>query len=241
MNKKRNHCEVQNSTSVSEDNVLNLGVTKNTMIQKDHSRVTQATKNVQPQIRDDNWSLLLTTIGDSQDRKAFYEFFQHFAPMIKGYFLSKSGASMNESMADELIQEVMLKVWQKADKFDSSKSAASTWLFTLARNTRIDMIRRQAKHNLEVIETEDIWPDDEEASPVARLQQNRDEKKILHSLSQLPIEQAQVVRKVYLEGKTHTTVSEELQLPLGTVKSRLRLALVRMRLVFGQHSHELEL
>ena len=193
------------------------------------------------QTRDDNWSLLLVSIGKDQNKEAFYQFFQHFAPMIKSYFLSKYGASMNPQMADELIQEVMLKVWQKADKFDATKSAASTWVYTIARNTRIDLIRRQAKHNLDVLETEDIWPADETESPVSRLQQNRDEEQIQKAMSQLPLEQAQVVKSIYLEGKTHTVVADELQLPLGTVKSRLRLALGRMRLVFGQSSTELEL
>lgn len=204
-------------------------------------RQIHSEKKVSSQVRDDNWSLLLVSIGKNQDRKAFYEFFQYFAPMIKSYFLSKAGHSMSPSMADELIQEVMLKVWQKADKFDASKSAASTWLFTIARNTRIDLIRRQAKHNLDVIGTEDVWPTDETESPVARLQQNRDEQQIQRAMGQLPLEQAQVVKKIYLEGKTHMVVADELQLPLGTVKSRLRLALGRMRLVFGQSTPELEL
>jgi len=206
-----------------------------------HKRPVRQVKKVQLQTREDNWSLLLVNIGKHQDRKAFYDFFQHFAPMVKGYFISKSGASMSPGMADELIQEVMLKVWQKADKFDASKSAASTWLFTIARNTRIDLIRRQAKHNLDVIDTDDVWPADETESPVTRLQQNRDEEQIQKAMNQLPLEQAQVVKKIYLEGKTHIVVADELQLPLGTVKSRLRLALGRMRLVFGQSSPELEL
>lgn len=196
---------------------------------------------LQPKIRDDNWSGLLIKIAEHQDKDAFRQFFQHFAPMIKGYFLGKSGSSMSPAMADELIQEVMLKVWQKAEKFDASKSAASTWVFTLARNTRIDLVRRQAKHNLEVLETDDVWSEDEQASPVARLQKNRDEQQIHKAMQQLPIEQELIVRKIYLDGKTHMAVAEELQLPLGTVKSRLRLALGRMRLVFGQSSTELEL
>lgn len=192
-------------------------------------------------LRDDNWSNLLVTVGDNQDKQAFIDFFQHFAPMIKGYFLGRSGPSLSASMADELIQEVMLKVWQKAGQFDPNKSSASTWLFTVARNTRIDMFRRQAKHNLEVLETEDLWAADENESPVSQLQQRRDQQLIKESIEQLPDEQALVVRKIYFEGKTHLSVSEELQLPLGTVKSRLRLALARMKIIFGPSTHETEL
>lgn len=184
--------------------------------------------------RTDEWSKDLVSIGKAQDRQAFIRFFEHFAPMIKGYFLSNAGQSLSSSMVDELIQEVMLKVWTKASKFDPEKAAASTWLFTMARNTRIDMLRRQARHNTEVLETEDVWATEEEESPIALLQQQRDKNLISDSISELPPEQSQVVRQIYMEGKTHSAVAEELKLPLGTVKSRLRLALAKMKIQITQ-------
>jgi len=192
-------------------------------------------------IRKDDWTRLLVAIGHNQDRNAFIEFFNHFAPTIKGYFMAKSGATFTSTMADELIQEVMLKVWQKADKFDPAKSAASTWLFTLARNTRIDMFRKQSKHDLEVLGTDDIWAMEDKETPMGFVQQSRDQLNLREAIKQLPKEQAQVVRLIYLEGHTHVVVAEQLQLPLGTVKSRLRLALARMKIIIGQETHELEL
>lgn len=192
-------------------------------------------------IRTDDWTQLLVEIGEKQNRQAFIDFFNHFAPTIKGYFMAKSGSSFTSTMADELVQEVMLKVWQKADKFDPSKSAASTWLFTLARNTRIDMFRKQSKHDVEVLGTDDIWTMEDDDSPVDTLQQSRDQLNLQEAIKQLPKEQALVVQLIYLEGQTHVVVAENLQLPLGTVKSRLRLALAKMKLIIGQNSHELEL
>lgn len=192
-------------------------------------------------VRTDDWSMELLEIGRKQDRQAFMRFFQHFAPLIKGYFLGSNGPNMSSNMIDELIQEVMLKVWTKASQFDPEKAAASTWLFTMARNTRIDMLRRQSRHKTEVLETEDVWATDEEESPVALLQQQRDTGLIREAIKELPQEQARVVQMIYLEGKTHSVASEELQLPLGTVKSRLRLALAKMKLKITQSASKADL
>ena len=133
-------------------------------------------------------------------------------------------------MIDELVQEVMIKVWQKSRSFDPSKAAASTWIFTLARNARIDMLRRQNKHaNTSSIETEEIWEDTTDLGPHTYLQHSRDAKNIGNSLTHLPPEQALIIRKVYMESKSHSEVASELKLPLGTVKSRVRLALSKLK------------
>ena len=142
-------------------------------------------------------------------------------------------------MVEELIQEVMLKVWVKAAQYNPDKAAASTWLFTMARNTRIDMLRRQSRHNNEPLETEDIWSTDEEESPVSVLQQHRNQNSIKEAVNKLPSEQAQIVKMIYMEGKTHSVVADDLQLPLGTVKSRLRLALSKMKLQMSPSGNEL--
>jgi len=191
--------------------------------------------------RTDSWSLDLVAIGARQDREAFARFFQHFAPLIKGYFLNHQGMMMSSTQADELVQVVMLKVWTKASKYKPEKSAASTWVFTMARNTRIDMLRRQSRHNTEVLETEDIWATEEEESPVARLQMQREQKLVREAMVDLPPEQAQIVQIIYLQGKTHTVAAEALNLPLGTVKSRLRLALAKMKIQITQSADEADL
>ncbi len=171
------------------------------------------------------WNDHLMNVGRSQDRQAFKALFEHFGPLLKSYFMSKFPSQHSVQMMDELVQEVMIKVWQKAMTFDPSKAAASTWIFTLARNTRIDMLRRQSKYaTTSSLETEDIWDDTTEDGPYQLLQHNRDSSQIQTSLKQLPEEQSLVIRKVYMESKSHSEVAEELNLPLGTVKSRVRLA-----------------
>jgi len=103
------------------------------------------------------------------------------------------------------------------------------------------MLRRQSRHNTEVLETEDIWATEEEESPVARLQMQREQKLVREAMVDLPPEQAQIVQIIYLQGKTHTVAAEALNLPLGTVKSRLRLALAKMKIQITQSADEADL
>jgi RNA polymerase sigma factor (sigma-70 family) len=171
------------------------------------------------------WNNHLVKVSVSRDRSSFQALFAHFAPLLKNYFLAKFPSQQSQQLIEELIQEVMIKVWNKADTYKPEKAAASTWIFTLARNTHIDMIRRQKKHeNTYSIETEDIWEDFTENGPYASLSQARETSTISKLLDELPIEQSNIVRKVYMESKTHQEVALELKLPLGTVKSRIRLA-----------------
>jgi RNA polymerase sigma-70 factor (ECF subfamily) len=181
------------------------------------------------------WSNYLLDVAKSESRAAFRHLYEHFGPLIKSYFMAKFPAQNSASMVDELVQEVMIKVWQKAKSFDPNKAAASTWIFTLARNTRIDLLRRQNKYaNTTSIETEDIWEDSTEHGPFALLQQNRDSKQVLEGIKKLPEEQALVIHKVYMESKSHTEVSEEMGLPLGTVKSRVRLAQSKLQTLISR-------
>lgn len=188
-----------------------------------HSPMLPDTKEQDP------WSALVVTIAGQQDREAFARLFQHFAPLLKSYALSYAGA-LNATQAEEMVQETMLKVWNKAKYFDPAKASASTWIYTIARNTRTDMLRRRNSANEVELTAEDLWPDDEEREPFSVLQQRRAEVAVRNGLAQLPAEQAQVLTKVYMEGKSHTEVADELKLPLGTVKSRVRLAMQKMKL-----------
>ena len=176
------------------------------------------------------WTDHLVKVAHSKDRDSFRALFEHFGPLIKSYFVRKFSSHTSLQMLDEVVQEVMIKVWQKAASFDPAKAAASTWIFTLARNTQIDMLRRQNKHaNTSSLETEDIWEDTTATGPFALLQHLRDADQIHRSLKELPEEQALVIRKVYMEAKSHCEVAEELNLPLGTVKSRVRLAQAKLQ------------
>jgi RNA polymerase sigma-70 factor (ECF subfamily) len=134
-------------------------------------------------------------------------------------------------MAEDLVQEVMIKVWQKAAGFNPEKASATTWIYTVARNCRIDMLRRKSNTQHLPLENEDFWHEPDEETPVSLLRQRRYEEHIKSSLSQLPREQDEILRKVYLEGKSYYEAFCELDLPLGTVKSRVRLALQKLQVL----------
>jgi RNA polymerase sigma factor (sigma-70 family) len=201
-----------------------------TGITKDSSVSSLEDKGNRSESRKDHWSQLLELVGSSQDRSAFHELFQHFGPQIKYYALSNGLAHQ----AEELVQEVMISIWRRATTYDWRKAAASTWIFTLARNQRIDMLRKLQRTSAETrIETEDLWqiPGTTESEPVTSLHRMLAERRIRELLTHLPEEQVTVLAKVYMEQKSHQTVSEELNIPLGTVKSRVRLALNKLKVI----------
>lgn len=176
--------------------------------------------------RTDEWSEALVQIGAHQDRAAFARFFRHFAPLIKAFALS--GSTMSANHADELVQEVMLKVWQKAGGFNPEKAAASTWVYTIARNCRTDMFRRLQKFDTPLA-AEDLSIEVEEEEPFVVLHARRGSDRVRELMGQLPPDQAQILAKVYMEGKSHSEAAAELDLPLGTVKSRVRLAIQKLQ------------
>jgi len=172
----------------------------------------------------------LTRVAEDRDRAAFAELFTHYAPLIRAYSLAREpGADL---VADELVQEVLTRVWLKADKYNERLANLNTWIFTLARNCRIDYLRRNSRYVTEIDPT-DIFNniEDEGPGPFQQVQQTRAEQSIHAGLKQLPEEQAEILSKVYLEGKTHQQTSVELKLPLGTVKSRVRLALKKLEVL----------
>ena len=176
--------------------------------------------------RTDEWSEALVLIGEVHDRAAFTRFFRHFAPLIKAFALS--GSSLSATHADELVQEVMLKVWQKASGFNPEKAAASTWIYTIARNCRTDMFRRLQKFDTPLA-ADDFELESEAEESFTLLQTKRGSDKVRDLMSGLPPDQAQILAKVYMEGKSHSEAAAELDLPLGTVKSRVRLAIQKLQ------------
>ena len=190
--------------------------------------------------RSDQWTLLLVAVGADRDRQAFAQLFSHFAPLLKSFAQASRHEGWFPGLSEDLVQEVMIKVWQKAAGYNPEKASATTWIYTVARNCRIDMLRRKSNTQHLPMENEDFWHEPDEDTPVSLLRQKRTEVKVQDSLAQLPREQDQILRKVYLEGKSHAEASEELGLPLGTVKSRVRLALQKMQiLVAPEYQDEL--
>jgi len=179
---------------------------------------------------DDVWRSCLRQVAQ-QDRQAFARLFKHFAPQIKAFGLSTVIPDRSGQFADELVQEVMIAIWRKAASYDAGKAAASTWIFTIARNKRIDLLRKLRRH-AGLVDIDDIWLlEDEAASPFQMLQQRASEQRVRESLQDLPSAQREALSLAFIEGKSHSEIAAALGLPLGTVKSRIRLAMQRLQLV----------
>jgi RNA polymerase sigma-70 factor (ECF subfamily) len=166
-------------------------------------------------------ALLIRRVAEQQDRAAFAALFGQFAPKVKSYML-RLGAS--SSAAEELAQETMLAVWRKAALFDPGRAGASTWIFTIARNLRIDAIRRERPAPADD-------PSDDAPQPgadAAMMAAERD-RRVREAMKSLPPEQVQIVELSFFSEEAHSAIAERLGLPLGTVKSRLRLAMGRLR------------
>jgi RNA polymerase sigma factor (sigma-70 family) len=167
---------------------------------------------------------MIQAIARDRSRPAFVGLFEHFAPRLKSYVM-RLGA--DERAAEEVVQETMLMVWRKAAGFDPRRAAASTWIFTIARNKRIDRIRREARPEIDPDDPLLASPPPETADLPLQRRQHGDR---LHTaISALPEEQAAMVRLAFFDDMSHQDIAREHSLPLGTVKSRIRLALLRLR------------
>jgi len=178
------------------------------------------------------WGSLISAIAKRQDRAAFGVLFDYFAPRIKA-FMQRSGVS--DTSAEELAQETMLAVWRKAALFDPTSVGAAAWIFTIARNLRIDAHRRERRGG--VIETSDVeieFQVDDSPQPDALLATTQSEERVRFALKTLSDDQIRVVELSFYEEKAHGEIAEILGIPLGTVKSRLRLALNRLRKLLSE-------
>ena len=175
-----------------------------------------------------NFSELLVKVANVQDKAAFSEIFIHFAPRVKSYMM-KLGS--DETMAEELAQQVLLQIWRKARLFDPKKAAASTWIFRIARNLRIDGLRRE-KHFL--VDDFDFTrvPDDKE-NQEDLIGQEENANIVRNALSGLSNDQATALRLSFYDGLSHADIAIRLGLPLGTVKSRIRLAFSKLRVTLN--------
>jgi len=178
----------------------------------------------------DVWSQRIERIARDQDRTAFAEIFNHFAPRVKA-FMRRNGAS--ESQAEDIAQEAMLAVWRKASLYNPSASGAATWIFTIARNQRIDAIRREQRGG-GAVRVDDVEAEYEvDDAPLAdlRMATAQSEARLREALTVLPGEQLKVIEMSFFQEKAHSEIAETLRIPLGTVKSRVRLAMKRLRAI----------
>ncbi len=170
----------------------------------------------------------IMAVARDRDRNAFAALFAHFAPRVKTY-LRKHGASADQ--AEDLTQETMLAVWRKAAWFDPAKAGAATWIFTIVRNLRIDALRQE---RYPAVLQEVAVPSQEPTDcdePIVRAER---ERLIARALGHLPAEEAELVRLFFFEDNSHTEIERRLGLPLGTVKSRLRIVTRRLRKALGK-------
>ncbi|MCC2614748.1 sigma-70 family RNA polymerase sigma factor [Aestuariibacter halophilus] len=194
----------------------------------------QQRRSVQPKDCADEMAHHLKQVAENRCKAAFSQVFGYFAPRLRSFALKQTG---NEALAMELVQDTLSNVWQKAHLFNAEKGSPSTWIFTIARNIRYDMLRKQ-QNRKEDICADDLWPVlcEQTADPN---EVEMDEQITLDQLGTLfealPEKQKVVIEAIYIEGKSQQEVADQLDIPLGTVKSRTRLALQRLKEMLNDH------
>jgi RNA polymerase sigma factor (sigma-70 family) len=168
---------------------------------------------------------LVERIALHADREAFAQVFAHYGPRVKGYLLR---LGMDSAQAEELSQDVMVAVWRKAATFDRRQASVSTWIFRIARNRRIDVFRHDRRAQLDIHDP--AFQPPAEAQPDAVAEAGEQEAQVRRAMAELPQEQRDLIRKAFYEDLSHSQIAEKTGVPLGTVKSRLRLAMAKLKL-----------
>ena len=176
-----------------------------------------------------DFSPLIARIAHERDRTAFIEIFKYFAPRVKSFLMNRG---RNEQSAEDVLQEVMIAVWEKSHMYNVEKASVSTWLFTIARYKHIDRMRRDGRHRTESDEP-DLRPSDDPEAADNVMQDQRAEA-VKKAIAGLPADQQTVIVMSFNQGLSHSEIAEQLGLPLGTVKSRIRRAFQRMREELGE-------
>lgn len=197
----------------------------------DHSRTQVADTESQPEADATRAALadLIERISEHRDRTAFIKIYEHFAPRVKSMLMGKG---LQASAADDVLQEIMLAVWNKAVSYDRNKSAVSTWIFTIARNKSIDRLRREQRH--QATSDEPDLRADEGMTATDEVFLDERKKAVHEALSALSPEQKEVVLLSFQKGLAHSEIADQFDLPLGTVKSRIRNALRHLRTQLGE-------
>ncbi|WP_246164462.1 sigma-70 family RNA polymerase sigma factor [Blastochloris sulfoviridis] len=167
---------------------------------------------------------LVAAVAERRDSAAFTRLFDHFAPRVNSYLL-RLGAG--PALAEELTQEVMVTLWRKAGQFDRAKSSVATWLYRIARNRRIDLLRRDRSEPLDSEDANEVASEEPGADDALDSMQREDS--VRAAMAELPPEQLALIRLAFFENLSHSDIADRLGLPLGTVKSRIRLAFTRLR------------
>jgi len=175
------------------------------------------------------WALQMTRIAESRDQTAFQNIFSFYGPRVKS-FIMRSG--INPGLAEEISQETMLTVWHKAEKFNPALASASTWIYTIARNKKIDRLRKDSKPLPDA--NDPTFSQGSEINPESVVWHSINSDKVHRALRQLPEDQRRVLTMAFIEDNPHIKISEALGLPLGTVKSRIRLGMGKLRTLLAE-------
>lgn len=185
-----------------------------------HEQVTQTVKQPAPEISPQ--TMLMLAVRDRRDRVAFAALFDHFAPRLKAFVLR---AGLGSGQAEEIVQEVMLTVWRKAALYDPGRAQVSAWIYQIARNRQIDAIRKERRPVPETLADES--GSGPEAAQVLALEQEAD--RLRDALARLKPDQREMIERAYMGELSHQEIRAQTGLPLGTIKSRIRLGLERLR------------
>ncbi len=170
-----------------------------------------------------NLNILMKQIQKDRDEVAFSQIFDFFAPKVNAYFIQNR---IKFESSEELTQEVLSTVWVKSNLYDSSKSALSTWIFTIARNKKIDFLRKNSKINFKEEDIREFLYQDRE---IDLIEENEAKKQIERINDELDEQQKIMIKMNFFENKSHKKIADELEIPLGTVKSRIRNILIKMQ------------
>jgi len=166
---------------------------------------------------------LLKDVADHRDRQAFAQLFEHFGPRLKGFMMRKGA---NAELAEDLVQDAMIAVWNKAGMFSPGKGSVTTWIYTIARNLRIDRLRREGSRYFTDIDDYEEASDDPASDDIVIGRQQ--DAAVTEALQVLPDDQRQVIVMAFMDDMTQAEIADKLDVPLGTVKSRMRLAYRKM-------------
>ena len=182
-----------------------------------------------------DFAALVEAIAARQDRAAFTRVFAYYAPRVKAY-LTRLG--LESAQAEEVTQEVMVAVWRKAASFDARQASVSTWIFRIARNRRIDVFRRDRRETLDA--SDPAFEPAAEARPDGAAEAAEREAQVRRAMDDLPPEQRDLVRRAFYEDLSHSEIAATTGVPLGTVKSRLRLAFAKLKLTLADRTEGAE-
>ncbi len=173
----------------------------------------------------EDFAALIEQVALKADRAAFTRVFAYYGPRVKAYLLR---LGLEGAQAEEVAQEVMVAVWRKAASFDRAQASAATWIFRIARNRRIDLFRREQRTQLDAHDP--VFAPVAEAAPDQAIEAGQREASVRRAMAELPPEQRDLVRRAFYEEQSHSEIASETGVPLGTVKSRLRLAFAKLKL-----------